>query len=103
MKAVIFVAALLVPSAALASSDDAWADLDKAAKAACTADVQKKDPGFKKMADIGTVIGIGGKDNDQFYALVFRSQPNTHGTHYLCLYDKVSKKPQTSELSTELK
>jgi hypothetical protein len=99
VKAILAAAiALLVPFAALASSEDAWTGLDKAARAACLTDAQKSDNAMKALGDVGTVTGIGGKDGDQFYALIFRSQTSRQ-PHYLCLYDKVSKKAQAGIIS----
>ena len=97
-KAVYLAALLLLPATALASSDDAWQDLDKRARAACTAEI-KKDADITKVSVNGTVLGIGGKDGDQYYALVLKGTAKAYSEQVLCLYDKVSKKVQTSQIT----
>ena len=99
VKALVIAVAVLFPCVAFASSDDAWNDLDKAAKAACTAEI-KKDADISTVRVNGTVLGIGGKSGDQYYALVLKGTAKAYSTQVLCLYDKVSKKVQTSEITT---
>jgi len=98
VKALIVAAALLVPTIACASSDEAWNDLAKSAKSACTALI-KHDANLTAVSVTGTVLGIGGKSADQFYALVLKGKGKAYSAQFLCLYDKVSKTAQTSEIS----
>ena len=100
-RAVFLAALLLLPATALASSDDAWTDLDKRAKAACTAQIKSQDSELKIAGVAATVTGIGGNDNDQFYALVLKGQGKGYKSQFLCLYDKRTRKAQTSEVSEQ--
>ena len=98
MRYFVIAAALLVPCTTLASSDDAWNDLAKTAKAACTVEI-KKDKNITAVSVGGTVLGIGGKNDDQFYALVLKGNAKAYSTQYLCLYDKVAKTATASEVT----
>ena len=98
MKALIVAIVVFFPCVAFASSDDAWNDLDKSARAACTAEI-KKDADIKTVSVNGTVLGIGGKSGDQFYALVLKGTAKAYSEQFLCLYDKASKKVQWSEIT----
>lgn len=90
--------ALLAPSIAFASGDAAWADLDKAARAACTAEV-KKDRNITSVTVTGYSEGIGGASGDQYYVLTLTGKAKAYTSNMLCLYDKVSKKVQATEIT----
>ncbi|HEX4301631.1 MAG TPA: hypothetical protein VHZ78_02475 [Rhizomicrobium sp.] len=98
MKALIIAIAMIVPTVAFASSDEAWSDLARTAKAACTAAIKPPGSNVKTVSLTGTVIGIGGKDNDQFYALVLKAKSPAYSAQVLCLYDKRTQKAQVSDI-----
>jgi hypothetical protein len=90
--------ALLAPSMAFASGDEAWTDLDKAARAACTAEI-KKDRNIVTVSATGYSEGIGGKDGDQYYVLTLDGKAKAYTSKVVCLFDKVSKKAQITEIT----
>jgi hypothetical protein len=66
---------------ALASTSDAWSDLDRRAVPACTLTTAK----FALTADLQLDGRILGGDSDQYYGLVFLDDKRQR---WLCLYDK---------------
>jgi len=92
--------ALLVPSVAFASSDGAWNDLAKAAKTACTAQIKKHDGNLTTISVAGTVLGIGGRDGEQFYGLMLNGKAKQYSAKWMCIYDKRAKTASAGDITS---
>jgi hypothetical protein len=95
---ILSVLASICASPAMASSDDAWAEMFANARATCTKAVQSHGPkGTIKVKNFtGSALGIGGKDNDLYYALTLTGTNGRYANSWLCLYDKRAKKAQVA-------
>lgn len=83
---------LLIALPAAASTPDAWNDLDRAARAACTRDIQHHAGKARVSGVSGKVLGIGSADDsDRFYGLLLTGKTAGFPSQWLCLYDKRAK------------
>lgn len=90
MKAILALLAALFPSVAMASSDDAWAELFAKAKAACI-----------KVSDLKSPQLIAKPSDFEFSALVLVKGISIYGgakAAVACLYDKKTEKTQKTEI-----
>ncbi len=94
----VAIAIALLPLAAHASTSDAWADLGKASRKACSVQIRKIAGKAKVDTLDGIVTGIGG-NGDQYYGVLMNGDNQGFPVRFLCLYDKRSKKTQASEIT----
>lgn len=89
---------VLATAGAQASSDTAWANLDKAAIKTCKAEISRLASKAKVTAVSARVSGIGASnDPDRFYALTLRGKMGRYDQNWLCLYEKRTHKAVARE------